>query len=133
MSARTIFLSRLIGLYCVLVSLPLVMHKEASMATVNVLVQNSSSLFILGVITMAAGLALVLGHNLWSGGMLTVIVTLVGWVTLIKGLLFLLLSPEAVVGLLAALRYQQLYYWYTAISILIGVYLTYGGFKSTSG
>ena len=61
------------------------------------------------------------------------IVTLVGWLTLIKGLFFLFLPPEMEAGLfLRQLHYQQLSYLYAAISLILGVYLTYGGFKPRS-
>ena len=33
---------------------------------------------------------------------------------------------------LGQLHYRQLFYLYTAISLVLGVYLTYGGFKSRS-
>ena len=33
---------------------------------------------------------------------------------------------------LGQLHYQQLFYLYGAISLVLGIYLTYGGFKSTS-
>jgi hypothetical protein len=36
-------------------------------------------LFVVGVIAVAAGLAMVLGHNVWSGGVLPVVITLTGW------------------------------------------------------
>jgi hypothetical protein len=53
-----------------------------------------------------------LGHNVWSGGALPVVVTLVGWVALIKGLLLLFLSPEAAAGLyLGGLHYEQPFYF----------------------
>jgi hypothetical protein len=76
---------------------------------------------------------LILVHNIWSGGALPVIVTLVGWLTMIKALLFLFRSPEAAAGFfLGGLHYAQLFYLYVAICLILGVYLTYGGFKSTS-
>jgi hypothetical protein len=51
---------------------------------------------------------------------------LVGWVALIKGVLFLFLSPEAAAGLyLEVLHYEQLFYLYSAILLHLGVYLTY--------
>ena len=82
---------------------------------------------------VAAGLAMVLAHNIWSGGALVVVVTLVGWITLIKSLFFLFLPPEMEAGLfLGQLHYRQLFYMYTAISLVLGVYLTYGGFKLRS-
>ena len=59
------------------------------------------------------------------------IVTLVGWITLIKSLLFLFLPPQIEAGLfLKRLHCEQLFYLYGAFSLVLGVYLTYGGFKS---
>jgi hypothetical protein len=97
---------------------------------VTALLQNPSMMLIVGIITLAAGLAVVLAHNIWSGGALVVVVTIVGWITLIKSLLFLFLPPEMEAGLfLGQLHYRQLFYLYAAISLVLGVCLTYGGFK----
>ncbi|MGA2923938.1 MAG: hypothetical protein ABSE28_22785 [Candidatus Sulfotelmatobacter sp.] len=133
MSPRTLFLSRLIGLYCILVGLSMMTHSQATVETVTALLQNPSMTLILGVITLAAGLAMVLAHNIWAGGTLVVVVTLVGWMALVKSLFFLFLPPEMETRLfLQQLHYQQLFYLYGAISLALGVYLTYGGFKSRS-
>jgi putative exporter of polyketide antibiotics len=133
MSPRTLFLSRLIGLYCILIGLSMMTHSQATVETVTALLQNPSMTLILGVITLAAGLAMVLAHNIWSGGTLVVVVTLVGWMALVKSLFFLFLPPEMETRLfLQQLHYQQLFYLYGAISLVFGVYLTYGGFKSRS-
>jgi hypothetical protein len=133
MSPRTLFLSRLIGLYCILGALSMITRRQATLESVTALLHNPSLIFIVGVITLAAGLAMVLAHNIWSGGALVVVVTLVGWITLIKSLLFLFLPPEMEAGLfLGQLHYQQLFYLYTSVSLVLGIYLTDGGFKSTS-
>lgn len=133
MSSRTTFLSRLLGLYCILVVLSMVTHKRATVETITALVHNPPVLLLVGVIALGAGLAMILSHNVWSGGVLPVIVTLVGWLSLIKGLLFLFLSPEAAVRFfLGGLQYGHLFYLYTAISLILGVYLTYGGYRPTS-
>jgi vacuolar-type H+-ATPase subunit I/STV1 len=108
-------------------------HKRATVETATALVHNAPALFIVGLITLAVGLVMILVHNVWSGGALPVIVTLVGWVTLIKSLLFLFLSPEAEAGFfLGGLHYEQLFYLYAMMCLILGVYLTYGGFRSTS-
>ncbi|HYM69020.1 MAG TPA: hypothetical protein VEZ44_05440 [bacterium] len=132
MSPRTVFLSRLIGLYCVLVVLPMATHRQATVETVTALVHTPPLLLIAGWLALIAGLAMVLGHNVWSGGALPVVVTLVGWVTLIRGLLVLFLPPAAEVGVFAGLHYEQLFYVYLTVPLLLGVYLTYSGFRSTS-
>jgi hypothetical protein len=133
MSPRTLFLSRLIGLYCILVALSMVTHRQATVETVIALLQNPSMMLVLGVITLAAGLAMVLAHNIWLGGGLVVIVTLVGWLTVIKSLLFLFLPPQVEAGFfLRQLHYQQLYYLSAIVTLVLGIYQTYGGFKSRS-
>ena len=133
MSPRTLFLSKLIGLYCIIAALSMMTRSQATVETVTALLQNPSMMLIVGIITLAAGLAVVLAHNIWSGSALVVVVTLVGWITLIKSLFFLFLPPEIEAGLfLGQLHYRQLFYMYTAISLVLGVYLTYGGFKSRS-
>jgi hypothetical protein len=131
MSPRTPFLSRLIGLYAILVALSMFSRGQATVETVAALLQNPSMAFVLGVVMLAAGLAMVLAHNIWSGGALVVVVTLVGWMTLIKSLVFLFLPPEMEARLfLERLHYQQLFYFYWALPLVLGLYLTYGGFRS---
>ena len=128
MSPRTAFLSRLIGLYSILVSLSMITNKQATMEKLTGLLNSAPLLFMVSVIAVAAGLAMVLGHNVWKGGALPVIVTVIGWLTLIKGVLFLLLSPQMASALyLGTLHYEQFFYLYVSIGLLLGIYLTYGG------
>jgi len=133
MLPRTLFLSKLIGLYCILIALSVMTHRQATVETVTVLLQNPAMMLILGVITLAAGLATVLAHNIWSGGAFVIVVTLVGWMALLKSLFFLFLPPEMEAGVfLGRIYYQQFFYLYAAISLVLGASLTYGGFLSKS-
>jgi len=126
MSSRTVFLGRLIGLYCILVSLAMLIRKQASVNVLTAMLHNAQLLLSLGVITVIAGLAMVLSHNVWSGGAVTVIVTLIGWIALIKGALLLFLSPEAELSLfLDTLHLEQFFYLYLGGMLLLGIYLTY--------
>jgi uncharacterized membrane protein len=131
MSPRTIFLGRLIGLSYILFSLSMFTHKQATIGAVTSLLQNAPLMFILGLIGLVAGLAMVLAHNVWSGGALPVIVTLVGWATLIKCLLLLFLSPEAESRVfLEGLHYEQLFYFYYAFAVLLGIYMVYAASRA---
>jgi hypothetical protein len=132
MSSRTIYLSKLIGLYCLLISLGMVTHKQATLNTVSLAVHDSPVILILGAFTLAIGLALVVGHNVWSGGAMPVIVTLIGWLTLFKGLAFLFLSPDSLVAYFQMVHYAQMFYVYLAIDLVLGAYLTYAGFSTAS-
>jgi hypothetical protein len=133
MSPRTVFLSRLLGLYYILAALSMFLHKQSYVETVTALVHNAPVMFVAGILALFAGLAIILGHNIWSGGAVAVVVTLIGWIALIKGLLFLFLSPETqATFFLSNLHYERLFYVYAVITLVLGVYLTYGGFRSRS-
>jgi hypothetical protein len=107
----------------------MVAHRQATVEAMTALLHNPSLVFVVSVMAVAAGLAMVLGHNIWSGGGLPVTVTVIGWLSLIKGVLLLFLSPEAASGaFLAGLHYEQLFVLYAAITLALGIYLTYAGF-----
>jgi hypothetical protein len=129
-SARTAFLSRLIGVYCILIALAMAAHKRETIETVVALVHDAPVAYVFGLLVVAVGLAIILTHNVWSGGTLPVIVTLIGWLTLIKGLLFLFLPPPAAVGIvLWGPAYERFFYLDVAVAFVLGAYLTYAGFR----
>jgi hypothetical protein len=129
MSPRTIYLGRLIGLYCVLLALAMISYKQATVETITAFMHDSPVLLVASIVAMAAGLAIVLGHNVWSGGMLPVVVTLVGWISLIKGLILLFLPPAYSLVYFEALRYEQFFYVYMSVTLIIGIYLTFSSFR----
>ena len=130
MSPRTLFLSRLIGLYCIVVAVAMFMRGQAIVDTGILLLRDAPLVFFLGVVTLGAGLAMVLAHNVWSGSAVAIIVTVVSWGTLAKGVMFLTLSPDAEAEVfLKGLHYPELFRVYAAISLALGVYLAYSGFS----
>jgi vacuolar-type H+-ATPase subunit I/STV1 len=133
MSSSTIFLSKLIGLYCILLVPFMFIYRQASLDSIAGLLHNPSLILILGVITLAVGLAMVLAHNIWSGGVLAVVVTVIGWLSLLKGLFFVYLLPYVGVEYyLRVLQNPQLFYPCMILWLAIGIYLTYGGFTAKS-
>jgi hypothetical protein len=126
---HTAFLGKLIGLFTIVVALSIATHKEQTMLTVGAMVQDGPLLMVLGFIGVAAGLALVLSHNVWKGGLLPVLVTLAGWVFLLRGVAMLALPHEKLVTLLSAAHYAQLFYAYIAAALIVGAYMTVAGFR----
>jgi hypothetical protein len=103
-------------------------QKPAMVEITTSLIQNRPLLFIVEILGVLGGLAMVLGHTVWSGGPLPVIVTLIGWVALIRSVVLLFISPGAVLNFIRTIHYEQNYYLFAGISLLVGVYLTYAGF-----
>lgn len=131
MRPLTIFLSRLIGLFALAFSLAMILHREAFMAVAAATVHNPPLLFLLGMITLAIGLAMVLSHNVWSGGVLPVVITIFGWLQLFRGLVALLAPPEALASFFDRMNFDKFSYGAFAITFVLGLYLTYMGFTRT--
>ena len=123
----THFLARLLGLFCIVISAMMLLRRQAMLATVTSCIQNQALLFLVEILGLAAGSAIVLGHNIWSSGLLPLVVTLIGWLTLVRSIILLFLSPEVIGRFIKAIRYEQNYYLFTAIPLLVGLYLTVAG------
>jgi len=127
----TIFLARLIGVFEILIALSMLMHKQAFVELITAMLQDRPLLFFISIITVIAGLAIILSHNIWFGGALPVVVTLFGWAILLKGLLSLFFPPEVMISTLDILRFEEYFYLYAGAPLLLGLYLTYAGFRIT--
>jgi hypothetical protein len=95
-------------------------------------VANGPVLLVYTVFSLAAGLAIILGYNVWFGGTLSVVVTLAGWLIFAKGLVLLLIAPERWAVLLERMQYSHHYSLYFVPALIVGAYLTYAGFLAQS-
>jgi hypothetical protein len=127
MSRLTVYLARLIGLFTVLLVAALLTRGSA---VVESAMADGPLMLTYAIISLALGLAMILGHNVWSGGALPVVVTLVGWLILAKGLLLLFLTPEPLTRLFERMHYGEHMYLYLAPALVIGLYLTWAGFTT---
>jgi hypothetical protein len=126
---ETRFLSRLLGLYCLLIAVAMLAQRQATVVTVGELLHDRPLMYVLGVLCVFAGLAMILVHNIWSGGPAAVIVTLIGWLTLLKGIVFVGLEPMQTAALyMAELRFERMYPLYALVTLVLGAYLCYAGF-----
>ena len=125
MSRLTVFLARFIGLFTILIIAALLVRGSAAVETAVV---AGPVMLVYAMISLAAGLAMILGHNVWSGGALPVVVTVVGWLILAKGVLLSLLTPQASIQLFERMHYGEHYYLYLAPTLLLGLFLTWAGF-----
>jgi hypothetical protein len=129
MSRLTVFLARFIGLFTVVLVVALLVRGSA---TVEAAVADGPLMLVYAIISLATGVAMILGHNVWSGGALPVVVTLVGWLILAKGLMLLFVTPDALQQIFDHMQYGEHYYLYLAPSLVIGLFLTLAGFTAPS-
>lgn len=130
MLPRTLFLCRLFGLYLLLFGLAMVTHAEATVLKIGELTHNTPVLLLWSSVALAAGLAVVLAHNVWSGGPAAILVTLIGWIILIKALLLLFLPTTMMMGFVGFFAFAHLIDVYAAVAIVIGAFLAFVGFRA---
>ena len=108
-------------------------NKTAFLDGMNAMVHNPPVLMLAAIVALILGLLVVLSHNVWTGGAVPVLVTIVGWISLLKGLIFLWLPHSEAEAYMQALHVEQLLYLYAFLCLALGAFLTYAGFKSHAG
>lgn len=124
--------ARIFGLWSLLVVVGMVVNRENTIDVVNGFFASAALMWTTGIFTSLVGIVVIVTHNRWSGGALPVIVTLFGWLVLVKGLAFVWLTASAEQAFYNALHFNDYFYFYFILSLAIGIYLTYSGFKAES-
>lgn len=122
--STTIFLGRLIGLYIVIVSLAMVLNRRQMLAVFAEMTASRPWMLFSGMVASVAGLAIVLGHQVWHGGPLAILVTLAGWTALAKGVTLLLLPADRVGSLMTTMGIERHFHLWMGGTLLFGVVLT---------
>ncbi|HEU0218364.1 MAG TPA: hypothetical protein VFQ90_17045 [Stellaceae bacterium] len=130
MSAATVYLSRLIGVVALVIAAGMLLDKATTLAAVDHLGRDRSSLLLLGVVRAGVGAGVVLIHNVWTRGFWPLVVTLTGWAMLVRGVMNLFLPTEVMAALLQAAHFREFYYLYALIPLLLGGYLALRGFSA---
>ena len=132
MSGLTVFLARSLGLFMILLVAGLWLR---GVAAIESSVSNGPLLLGYAIISLAMGVAMVVGHNVWTAGALPLVVTLVGWLVLAKGIVLLLVTPASLLAAMNQMQYMQHYPVALLPAFVIGLYLSWAGFtaKATKG
>jgi hypothetical protein len=127
---RTIYLSRLLGLSLLVLAAAEIIQGSTFANTAIAIADSPPLLLVCGLLTLVAGLAIVLCHNVWHGGVMPVVVTILGWLLLLKGAALVVIPPDAWVGIVPASHFAGLYVWYGILPLVLGIYLTVAGFSA---
>ena len=129
---HTNFLARLIGLYLLLFSLAIFVRRAALSEAIGTLLSTPVLILVFGIASTAVGLAVVLAHNVWHGGLAPVLITILGWTCLMRGLVLLFFGQTVMTALFDIWRVQAALGAGGVITVAIGAYLTWYGFAAKS-
>jgi hypothetical protein len=127
MSPLTRYLSRFLGVFLLVTAVSEWTQPGLLTVVAPAMVDQPALLWVSGMLTFVAGLAIVLGHNVWRDPA-GAVVSLLGWIMTIKGAALLLVPAAGWTALLGAMHYPSHPAIYTIIPAIAGAYLTYAGF-----
>ncbi|MGB3416004.1 MAG: hypothetical protein WBA36_04995 [Mesorhizobium sp.] len=130
MSMITIFLGKLLGLYLVAISIAMLTGKRRTLTTLDDMANDGPWMLFSGMVAVAAGLAIVLAHNVWTGGALTLAVTLVGWVALLKGLSLLFVPPHTMARAYKSMGFERYFHLWMGVVLVLGLWIALKAFTA---
>ncbi|AKN17870.1 membrane protein [Mycobacterium haemophilum] len=128
--ARTYMFARVLGPYLVIVTAT-AMARTSQMRTLLADFGTTSVWpWVTGAFVLLSGLVVVALHQYWRGAA-AVIVSVLGWLTTLKGL-FLLAIPRTYISAANSALDVSVWWWTSfAVAALAGLYLTYVGWVTT--
>ncbi len=127
--ALTVYLARFFGIYIALMGIVMMVRRKAILELMTAIIEQRALIFILAMLRVLIGLAIVLAHNQWRGT-LAIVVTLIGWITLLRGIALMLLPADAERKVLTIFERSSQYHAAAIIAILFGLWLSYAGFAA---
>ena len=97
--------------------------------TMMLMTRDQALLYVVGIVALGVGLAIVLAHNVWSG-LAAIVITLIGWLSILRGIAILFLSGGLESNFFASIDFGALATFYACIFVIVGAYLTYTGFNA---
>lgn len=122
------FLSKVLGLYLLIISVAMFVNMHQFTHYVYKLVNDVPLMFVAGFFTLILGLLMVVSHNVWELNW-RVVITILAWLILLKGV-SIIFFPEFIDHLsLSFVHHLNFAYVSAGFDFLLGVLLTYLGFK----
>jgi hypothetical protein len=121
------YLAEVWGISIVVVCLALLV-KDGHLKKFYASLETEDNFFLWGFISFVIGIAMILVYNVWAWNW-QVIITLLGWAALVKGL-FLLFLPETMKAWVKKINYQKWMPVWLVVLLIIGLVITYLGFTA---
>ena len=123
----SIFLAQVIGCYLFLMSLAMLIHQQRFKKTMSDYLGSATLITLTGAVSLAVGLLIIVDHNIWVPDW-PVIITLIGWILLLRGLMRLFV-PEAFVKMSKDMLGKVVHTLMCWVRLVVGIYLIWAGFS----
>lgn len=127
MDPLSIYLAKLLGLYFVIMGMAVFFRTAHYQRSLKEISGSDAIMNIISILPLAVGLSIVIGHNVWVKNW-TVLITIAGWVILIKGVCRLFFYKRTMKHMEKIADRKSLLSFAGFIMFVVGVVLSYCGF-----
>ena len=124
---NSMLIARLMGPFIVLIGVGLLFNTKVFVRIMTDFFKSPALIYISGLITFVAGLAVVLFNNIWVADW-RVIITIFGWMTLIKGAWLTVLPDMAIKMARTFKKNLKLAMIPWSIMVILGISLIFKGY-----
>ena len=123
----SVFIARIFGLCYLILGAGFVFNRKAFVRVMEDFCKNAALLFYGGLLALVIGVVIILTHNVWVANW-TVIITIIGWIALIKGI-WIIVFPNTVSKFMQAYqKNENLLMVHSIVALIFGAVLTFFGF-----
>jgi len=127
--SASIFLAQLLGPMFVVLGIALLSKPQMFQTVLQGFIGSATLLYLAGFFGLLGGMALVLTHNVWVADW-RLIITLIGWVTLVRALISIF-QPQWIVGAgTAILKQRGIFFGAAVLNLIVGLILSYFGYTA---
>lgn len=119
----SIFIAKVLGPYMIIMAIAMSLNAKRVKALLTDKA-NVSFMLVSGMLAVVFGLMIVVTHNLWEANW-KVIITVIGWLALIKGIVRLFFPEHTMKSISNMIRKKKAFHVTAFVILLIGAYLSY--------
>jgi len=123
----SIFLAKLMGPILALAGLAMLINRKELEALAQEFLRSRALFFVLGLVDLGVGLAIVLTHNVWVADW-RIIITLLGWFLLVRGAVRVLIPDQIKPFGVKLLKNTNVVTGSVAVTLVLGLVLSYFGY-----
>ena len=125
----SLILAKILGAFFTIIGVSVILRRNELEKIVEEFTKSRMLSFIMGEFILIAGLFILALHNVWEYNWRTII-TVIGWLTAIKGATYLMLPQKDFKKVIEVFNKKNLYSLWGVLIIALGIYLLIKGFQA---
>lgn len=126
MLETSIFLVKVLGAFMLVTGLSMLIKGKSLSKIVREVTKGEAMEYMIGgAFNLIIGLLIVSVHNLWQMPLYVLLITLIGWITVVKGVIHLLLPDKNLDQMIKAFDNKTWFIISGVVFVVIGVYFLY--------